>query len=67
MMKCITYVLLFVWLIAVTLPLVWVGVNSLRSTQEIVENPFGTPWLITGSPYEGVEGQPTPKESAVAE
>ena len=66
MMKCITYLLLFIWLIAVTLPLVWVGVNSLRSTQEIVENPFGTPWLIAGSPYEDVEGQPTPKESAVA-
>ena len=64
MTKTITYILLVLWLLAVTLPLVWVGVNSLRSSQEIVENPFGTPWLITGSPYADVEGHPTPVESA---
>jgi N-acetylglucosamine transport system permease protein len=64
MMKFITYILLLVWLLAVTFPLVWVGVNSLRSTQEIVENPFGVPWLVAGSPHGDVEGQPTPQESA---
>jgi N-acetylglucosamine transport system permease protein len=45
------YLLLITWLLAVVLPLAWVFLNSLRSSLEVFENPFGAPWLITGSPY----------------
>jgi ABC-type glycerol-3-phosphate transport system permease component len=61
-----TYAVLGLWLCAVTLPFAWVFVNSIRSSQEVFENPFGTPWLVSGSPYADVEGQPTPWESATA-
>jgi ABC-type glycerol-3-phosphate transport system permease component len=44
------HTLLAAWLVAVTLPLLWVGVNALRSSREFVENPFGLPWLLTGAP-----------------
>ena len=63
-MKYLTYILLSIWLLAVTIPLAWVGVHSLRSSKEIVENPFGVPWLVQGSPYQEEAGHPTPQESA---
>jgi len=46
------YALLGLWLVAVVFPLVWIGINSLRTSQEFTQNPFGVPWIITGSPYE---------------
>ncbi|MFP6596689.1 MAG: carbohydrate ABC transporter permease [Candidatus Hydrogenedentota bacterium] len=63
----LTYILLTFWLIVVTFPLLWVGFNSLRSSQEIFDKPLGIPWLITGTPekYADVPDQPTPKESAL--
>lgn len=48
------YLLLFVWLLAVVLPILWVFLNATRSSQEFVQNPFGIPWFITGAP-EGFE------------
>ena len=51
MAKAAIYVILIVWLVAVVFPLLWVFMNSVRSSQEIFENPFGMPWLITGTPY----------------
>lgn len=63
MRTTLTYGLLGFWLVAVTFPLLWVGYNSVRSSQEIFENPFGVPWLATGSPYEDEPDQPTPVES----
>lgn len=59
------YAVLFIWLTVVVLPMAWVFVNSLRSSQEIFENPFGTPWLVAGSPYADRGDQPAPIESAV--
>lgn len=44
------YAALIFWLAAVVLPLCWVALNSLRSSREIFENPFGLPWLFTGAP-----------------
>jgi len=58
------YSILCAWLLAVVLPLGWVFVNSVRSSQEIFENPFGVPWLLAGSPYEGSPDVPTPWEAA---
>lgn len=52
MQKPLIYIVLLAWLLIVTVPLVWVVTNSLRSTQEVFENPFGVPWLIAGSPHE---------------
>ncbi|MFP6581287.1 MAG: carbohydrate ABC transporter permease [Candidatus Hydrogenedentota bacterium] len=66
MRKTLTYGLLGFWLIAVSFPLLWVGYNSVRSSQEIFENPLGLPWLMTGSPYADVPDQPTPQESMQA-
>ncbi|MEX2015572.1 MAG: carbohydrate ABC transporter permease [Candidatus Hydrogenedentales bacterium] len=63
-MKSLYYIPLFIWLLIVVLPMLWLLVNSLRSSQEIFENPFGMPWLIAGSPYEDLPDQPTPAESA---
>lgn len=54
------YAVLFLWLAAVVLPLAWVFMNSVRSSQEVFENPFGLPWLITGSPYADVPDVPSP-------
>lgn len=65
-MKKLYYIPLIIWLLIVVLPMVWLLVNSLRSSQEIFENPFGVPWLISGSPYADTPGQPTPGESAIA-
>jgi ABC-type glycerol-3-phosphate transport system permease component len=48
------HALLCFWLLAVSLPLLWVFVNSLRSSAEFVQNPFGLPWIIAGTP----EGAP---------
>jgi N-acetylglucosamine transport system permease protein len=62
----LTYGMLGFWLIAVSFPLLWVGYNSVRSSQEIFENPLGTPWLVTGSPYADAPDQPTPEESMQA-
>ncbi len=62
--KALTYTVLFVWLAAVVLPIVWVFSNSVRSSQEIYENSFGLPWLVTGSPYAGRPDVPTPAEAA---
>ena len=49
------YVFLLVWLAAVTLPLLWVLINSFRGAREFAENPFGLPWVLTGSPYPDVD------------
>lgn len=54
------YAILIVWFVAVVMPLIWVVTNSLRSSQEIFQNPFGAPWLLTGSPYKDTEGVATP-------
>ena len=62
--KATLYVILSVWLIAVVFPLLWVFLNSVRSSQEIFENPFGIPWLIAGSPHANVAGVPSPWTAA---
>jgi ABC-type glycerol-3-phosphate transport system permease component len=49
-LKGFTYLLLTVWLLVVGVPLLWVLVNALRTSQEFVVNPFGLPWVITGAP-----------------
>lgn len=59
----VTYTILVVWLAAVVMPLVWVITNSLRSSQEIFRNPFGAPWLITGSPYVDEPTVPAPVQA----
>ncbi|PCJ61193.1 MAG: sugar ABC transporter permease [Candidatus Hydrogenedentota bacterium] len=64
--KIVTYTVLLLWLAAVVLPLLWIGVNSLRSSREFAENPFGVPWLITGSPYADEAGLATPEEAAIS-
>lgn len=51
--KAAAYLLLCGWLAAVALPLGWVFVNSLRSSQEFVANPFGLPWFLIGVPEDG--------------
>lgn len=66
MRRLLTYFILFAWLAAVVLPILWVFYNSFRSTQEITENPFGAPWLIQGSPYADRPDYPTPAETAVS-
>lgn len=48
------YVILIGWLCAVAIPMGWVLVNSLRSSKEFVQNPFGAPWLISGVPADGL-------------
>ena len=58
------YGILISWLAAVIVPLLWVCANSLRSSREIVENPFGIPWLIAGAPESA--GDVDPWESARA-
>ena len=55
---------LLAWLLAVVLPLVWVFGNSVRSSQEIFENPFGAPWLLVGSPHADSPDVPTPWQAA---
>ena len=60
------YAVLITWFLAVVLPLVWVLATSFRSSQEIFENPFGIPWLISGSPYSDKPGVPNPLEAAKA-
>lgn len=49
-LTAVVYVLLVLWLIAVVAPLLWVVLNSFRSSQEIFSSPFGLPWLVTGVP-----------------
>lgn len=41
------YLLLFVYLLAVVFPMLWVLGTSARSTQEIYRNPFGLPQALT--------------------
>ncbi len=60
----LTYCVLGAWLLAVLLPLLWIAVNSVRSSQEVFENPFGIPWIIAGSPHEGEYGARDPVEAA---
>ncbi len=48
--KVLVYTMLLTWLLAVTLPLAWVFLNSLRTSREFSENPFGIPWVFTGIP-----------------
>lgn len=45
--------LLGFWFLAVVLPLLWVFLNALRSSQEFVGNPFGLPWVLGGGAPEG--------------
>jgi len=60
--KAVTYTVLGLWLAAVVLPLAWVFVNASRSSQEIFENPFGVPWILSGSPHAENGEVPTPLE-----
>ena len=60
--KAAIYAVLVLWLAAVVLPVVWVFVNATRSSQEIFENPFGIPWIISGSPYADNPEVVTPME-----
>jgi ABC-type glycerol-3-phosphate transport system permease component len=62
-LKVFLYGILILWFLAVVLPLLWVFMNSVRSSQEIFENPFGVPWLITGSPHAASPEVPTPWEA----
>lgn len=48
------YAILIGWLCAVAVPMGWVLVNSLRSSKEFVQNPFGAPWFLTGVPADGL-------------
>lgn len=41
------YALLLVWLVAVFFPMAWLLYTSAKNTQEIYQNPFGLPRLIT--------------------
>ena len=50
----LVYTILIGWLLAVVLPMGWVLVNSLRSSKEFVQNPFGIPWIVTGTPADGL-------------
>lgn len=59
----ILYAVLTAWLLAVVLPLLWVFLNSVRSSAEIVRNPFGVPWLLAGSPYTDDPTVPSPDEA----
>jgi len=52
--KYLVYTILIGWLCAVALPMGWVLLNSLRSSQEFVRNPFGMPWIVTGVPADGL-------------
>ncbi len=65
-LKIPAYTLLSLWLLAVVLPMIWVFANSLRSSKEIFENPFGAPWVLTGSPHAEEAGEPDPWDSAKA-
>ncbi len=47
--KALCYLLLTAWLLAVTLPFLWVLTTSLRSTEEIFQSPFGFPNDAKGS------------------
>ncbi len=60
----VLYAILLLWLMAVLLPLAWVFMNSVRSSQEIFENPFGLPWLIVGSPHADNPAVPSPWDAA---
>ena len=48
------YAILIGWLCAVAAPMGWVLVNSLRSSKEFVQNPFGVPWLLSSIPADGL-------------
>lgn len=61
--KILVYFLLIAWLAAVTVPLAWIAVNSLRSSQEFAANPLGVPWVISGAQPAGA---PDPAQAAVA-
>ena len=63
--RTLTYTVLILWFIAVAMPLVWVVTNSFRSSQEIFRNPFGAPWLITGSPYADDPSIPSPWQGVI--
>ena len=47
--KALCYLVLIAWLMAVTLPFLWVLSTSLRSTEEIFQSPFGLPRDAFGS------------------
>jgi N-acetylglucosamine transport system permease protein len=63
--RYLTYPILLFWLAAVVVPIAWVLGNSIRSSQEIYENSFGVPWLVSGSPYADDPSVPTPAEAAI--
>jgi ABC-type glycerol-3-phosphate transport system permease component len=62
--KAVLYAILIAWLLAVVLPLLWVFMNAVRSSQEIFENPFGIPWLLVGSPHAGLPDILSPWDAA---
>lgn len=47
--KGFCYLVLIAWLLAVTLPFIWVLITSLRSTEEIFRSPFGLPTDPSGT------------------
>lgn len=53
--NALVYTVLILWMLVVVLPLVWTVFNSLRSSLEVTENPFGIPWLFTGLPEKYVD------------
>jgi ABC-type glycerol-3-phosphate transport system permease component len=49
------YAILSAWLVAVIFPMVWMLYTSAKSTQEIYQNPFGLPKLVTSPSAENAE------------
>jgi ABC-type glycerol-3-phosphate transport system permease component len=49
------YAILLIWLAAVVFPMVWLLYTSAKSTQEIYQNPFGLPKLLTSPSAENAE------------
>ncbi len=41
------YALLCAYLVAVVFPMIWIGYTSAKSTQEVYQNPFGLPKVLT--------------------
>ncbi len=50
--KFIIYMILFAWAFTTIMPLVWVTNNSFRTTNQIVNEPFGTPDSLNPVNYE---------------
>src|SRR5438105_1503962 len=49
------YLILLIWLLAVLYPMIWLFYTSAKSTQEVYQNPFGLPRLVTSPRKENTE------------